>query len=409
MDTLKRIIHQLGIGIFSFFATLLPMPIPVTFAGRGSAGELCSAIGQLKPTRILLVTDKILVQLGIVQKVQDALAAAGVETAVYDGVEPNPTFAQAEDGLARFKSEGCDAVLGIGGGSPIDIAKIVAANATNTKNVRKLAGMFRIRRLPVPLFAIPTTAGTGSETTIVAVASDPITHNKSQFIDPKLVPLMTALDPEIMAGLPAPITAATGMDALTHAIESFLSKSSNAETERYVRMAIPLIFANLPKAYREGSDLGARSAMSMASYYAGIAFTRTSVGYVHAIAHTFGAYYNTPHGLANAITLPHILAFSQPAAEARLARLAEMIGLEGSTDAAKAGVFLGAIRDLMDTLDIPAHLDSLKPGDIPAIASQALAEAWCNYPVPRYMEQAECESILRAIAPASSEAAAAHG
>jgi alcohol dehydrogenase len=174
-------------------------------------------------------------------------------------------------------------------------------------------------------------------------------------------------------------------------------------------MAIPLIFENLPTAYREGSDLGARSAMAMASYYAGIAFTRTSVGYVHAIAHTFSAYYNTPHGLANAITLPHILAFSQPAAEARLARLAEMIGLEGNTDAALAGAFLGAVRDLTGTLDIPAQLDTLKPGDIPAIARQALAEAWCNYPVPRYMEQPECESILRAIAPASTEAAAAHG
>jgi alcohol dehydrogenase len=217
MDSFKRILHQLAVGIFSLFAGLLPIPIPVTFAGRGAAGELCSAIGRQKPKRLLLVTDRILVQLGIVRKIQDTLAAAGVETAVYDGVEPNPTFAQAEAGLAQFKSEGCDAVLGLGGGSPIDTAKIIAANATNAKNVRKLAGMFRIRRQPVPLFAIPTTAGTGSETTIVAVASDPVTHNKSQFIDPKLVPLMTALDPEIMAGMPPPITAATGMDALTPA------------------------------------------------------------------------------------------------------------------------------------------------------------------------------------------------
>lgn len=283
----------------------------------------------------------------------------------------------------------------------MDAAKVIAACGTNSKDPRKLAGMMKIRKRPLPIFALPTTAGTGSEVTIVAVVSDTETHEKKQFIDPKLVPLMTALDPALMAGMPPHVTAATGVDALTHAVESFLSKTSNDQTETYIRMAIPLIFENLPRAFSNGDDLEARGAMAMASYYAGIAFTRTSVGYVHAIAHTFGARYNTPHGLANAITLPHILKFSAPAANERLAALAAMIGIEQGSAEQRADAFRAAVDELLRQLQIPTHLEDLQLKDIPSIAQQALAEGWANYPVPRYMEQAECEDILRAIAPAS--------
>ena len=408
MVTLWRWIHHVYTAVFGFFAGLLTLPVPISFTGRGSALELARTVARSGSRRLLVVTDRILVELGLVERITAPITEAGVEVTVYDGVEPNPTLAQAEAGLALYREQGCEAVLAIGGGSPMDAAKAVAAAATNRKPVRKLAGMFRVRRRPAPLFAVPTTAGTGSEATIVAVVSDPATHNKLQLIDPKLVPMMTALDPEIMAGMPPAVTAATGMDALTHAIESFLSKTSTEETERYVRLAVPLIFEYLPRAFRDGQDLEARSAMALASYYAGVAFTRTSVGYVHAIAHTFGARYDTPHGLANAITLPHILAFSEPAARDRLAALAEMVELPGTGAAEKAGAFLGAISEMLDTLAIPRHLDSLVDSDIASIATQALREAWCNYPVPRYMEQQECESILRAIAPAAAPAAAAH-
>jgi len=405
MDNVWRWLHNLFTAIFGLFAGLLTLPVPVSFTGRGSATELARAVARSGATRLLVVSDRILTELGLVGKITAEIEASGIEITLYDGVEPNPTVAQAEAGLALYREHSCDAVLAIGGGSPIDAAKAIAAAATNKKPVRKLAGMFKVRAAPAPLFAVPTTAGTGSETTIVSVVSDPATHNKLQIIDPKLVPLMTALDPEVMAGMPPPVTAATGMDALTHAVESFLSTTSNAETERYVRMAVPLIFTYLPRAFRDGNDLEARNSMALASFYAGVAFTRTSVGYVHAIAHTFGARYDTPHGLANAITLPHILAFSEPAARDRLALLAEMIDLPGETAAAKAAAFLAAVGDMIDTLEIPRHLDSLRPEDIGSIARQALGEAWCNYPVPRYMEQSECESILRAIAPATTSAA----
>jgi alcohol dehydrogenase len=255
--------------------------------------------------------------------------------------------------------------------------------------------MMKVKRAPMPLFAIPTTAGTGSEVTLAAVVSDTDTHAKKFFADPKLLPLMTALDPSLMTGLPAPITAATGMDALTHAVESFLSRLSNETTEKYAEISVRLVFGNLPVACTDGNDLEARKAMALASYYGGLAFTRTSVGYVHAIAHTFGAYYRTPHGLANAIALPHVLEFSKEAGESRLARLADLIGCEGTSDRDKAEKFIEAVRDLMTKIGIPPTLDALVESDIAPIAKQAVGEAHLNYPVPRYMSQQQCEQLLR--------------
>jgi len=201
-----------------------------------------------------------------------------------------------------------------------------------------------------------------------------------------------------MVGLPPPVTAATGMDALTHAVESYLALTSTPQTERYATAAIKLVFANLPRAYSEGSDVEARKAMAMASYYAGIAFTRTSIGYVHAIAHTLGAYYRTPHGLANAIVLPHVLEFSAVVAGKRVAQMARMLGIDATGDAAGdaalARAFIDAVRDLMSRVGIPATLEALKPNDIAAIAKQAVAEAYMNYPVPRYMTETECGELV---------------
>jgi alcohol dehydrogenase class IV len=277
----------------------------------------------------------------------------------------------------------------------MDAAKVIAAAATNGGEVGKLEGMFKVRRPPLPLFAIPTTAGTGSEGTVAAVVSDPQSHAKKFFVDPKLLPAMAALDPTLMTGLPPHVTAATGMDALTHAVESFIARTAKPQTESWAKTAVRLIFANLPTAYANGEDLAARKAMALASYYAGLAFTRTSVGYVHAIAHTFGAFYRTPHGLANAIALPRVLEFSLEPSAPRLAQLANLLGLEGADETAKARAFVAAVRELMEKVGIPPTLDVLLAEDIPRIAQQAVAEAHLNYPVPRYMSQAECEGLLR--------------
>jgi alcohol dehydrogenase len=391
----KRWMHALYVRISVVMIKLVPDKMPVTFTGPGSSHLLCKSIAQSGMRRTLVVTDAMLVEIGLIGPIVSVLNEAGVECVVFSGVQPDPTFVQIDEGLAQYNNENCDSVLAVGGGSSMDAAKVIAAAAANPGPVRKLEGMMKLKQSPVPLFAIPTTAGTGSEVTLAAVISESDTHAKRFFIDPKLLPRMAALDPNLMVGLPKAITAATGMDALTHAIESYLSKTSTPATEAYAEIAVRLIFRNLPIAYAEGENLDARESMALASYYGGLAFTRTGVGYVHAIAHTFGAYYGTPHGLANAIVLPHILEISTESAVERLAKLGDLVGTGGDTQADQAKRFVAAVRVLMEKVGIEGQLAALREQDVPAIAKQALAEAYMNYPVPRYLEQPECEVLLR--------------
>ena len=332
-------------------------------------------------------------EIGIVEQVTAAVTDAGIDTAVYDGVTPDPTFTQVEEGLAAYRNQRCDGVLAIGGGSPIDAAKVIAAAATNGHNPRKLAGKFRVRKPPAPLFAVPTTAGTGSEVTVAAVISDEDTHLKKFVLDPKILPSMAALDPTLMTGLPAPITAATGMDALTHAIESYISKAANPQTKGYATTSVRLVFEHLRTAVSDPENIDARTGMALASYYGGLAFTRTSVGYVHAIAHNLGAKYGTPHGLANALALPHVLEFSEAAARERLAELGALIDVDGST------AFIAAVRELAADIGIPTTLDTLRPEDIDDLADLALAEAFLDYPVPRYMSKDDCIGVITKLLP----------
>ncbi len=397
MSALKKLIHQSLVPIGGMAARFLPDKIPVTFVSEGAAAELCESIAHSGAARVLVVTDAGLVAAGIVGRITGALDAVGLAYSIYAGVQPDPTFDQVEAGLATYDQDGCDSVLAVGGGSSMDASKVIAAMATNRVPLAKLEGPLKVRKPTAPFYAIPTTAGTGSEVTIAAVLSDPVTHAKKFFIDPKLLPRMTALDPGLMTGLPPQITAATGMDALTHAIESFVARTSKPATEDYAMTSVRLVFAHLPTAHANGAEIESRKAMALASYYGGLAFSRTSVGYVHAIAHTFGAYYGTPHGLANAIALPHVLEFSKESARPQLARLARLIGRTGDSDAALADAFIAAVRELMTQIDIPFQLAALEEADIPAIAKQALSEAHLNYPVPRYMSQQECETLLRQI------------
>ncbi len=399
MDTIKRFFHNVTVAIGRVLARFLPDRMPLTFVGTDSVRELSASVADLEIGKVLIVTDAMLVQLGIVDRVTQLLDDAGVHYAIYAGVEPDPTFDHVEAGLSLLEREACGAVIAVGGGSPMDAAKMIAALATNGRPLSKLEGRLKVKKLPLPLFAIPTTAGTGSEATLAAVISDPSTHAKKFYLDPKLMPSMAALDPGLMTGLPPAVTAATGMDALTHAVESFISRTSTQQTEAYAKIAVRLVFGNLQKAYESGDDLEARKAMALASYYAGVAFTRTSVGYVHAIAHNFGALYRTPHGLANAIALPHVLDFSKYEAQPQLAKLAELIGHSEGTDAEKADRFIESIRALMAGIGIPNTLDALRPEDLGTIAKSACAEVDFNYPVPRYMLRTECAALLRKILP----------
>lgn len=381
-------------------AAIIPMPKPTLFTGADSSLELCQAIAQLGVKKVLIVSDKVIVNIGLLKNIEHCLSEHGVSYVIYDGILPDPTYDQVEKGLDILKAKQCEAILAVGGGSPIDASKAIAARATNNKSLPKMAGLFKLRQAPLPLFAIPTTAGTGSEVTIVSVVSDPINHQKTPIIDPKLVPMMAALDGKLMLGLPAHVTAATGMDALTHAIESYISVNATAETEAYGLAATRLIMENLETAVSDGSNLEARQNMSMASYYAGLAFTKASVGYVHAIAHNFGALYSTPHGLANSIVLPHVLDFSKDEIIERLAELAVVSGLKTGRETKKqlANKFIAKIREMLKAFDIPEQLSDLKAGDIPHIAKLALEEAHMNYPVPKYMNQKTCETLLAKMA-----------
>jgi alcohol dehydrogenase len=283
------------------------------------------------------------------------------------------------------------------------------AIANPNKPLRSLAGYFKGFNNPVRVYAVPTTAGTGSEVTVAAVISDPEKRAKMVVVDTRIVPKMAALDPNLMTGLPPAITAATGIDALTHAVESYVGNWKTPYSDGMALSAVGLIFENLPKAYRDGKDLVAREKMALASTYAGLAFTRANVGYVHAIAHQFGGRYHTPHGLANAIMLPHVLAFSMPAIIGPLAQLAlrAKAAEESDDDDTAAQKFLQAVIDMNDALGIPRHLAALQEADIPLLAKAACLEAETGYPVPRYMSRAECEGLIRQVLPPKGATATA--
>jgi alcohol dehydrogenase class IV len=378
---------------------LLALPRPVLFVGPGSTARLCQLIAGAGSKRTLIVTDAVLVKLGLVEPVRKALEAQGVNVTVFDGILPDPTHDVLDRGLAAVRAQGSDSILAIGGGSSIDAAKIIAAMATTGKSSAKLVGMLKVNKPPLPLYAVPTTAGTGSEVTVAAVVTDPVAHVKSIVLDAKLVPLAAALDPEMMRGMPGPITAATGMDALTHAVEAYLNRWPHAETPMFCVSAVKLIFQNLPRAFSNGADLEAREGMALASLYAGLAFTKAYVGYVHAFSHKIGGVYGVPHGLGNAIVLPYVLDFlkDEPYAEARLAELAVAIGA-GSTSESKSVLaqrFVDRVRELNRTVGIPEKIAPLRAEDVGLIARAAMVEAHRDYPVPKNMSLGEAEALLQ--------------
>lgn len=393
----KTALYRAKMKVLKVTAMILPFPKPTLFTGAGSSLELCDAIAQMGTQRVLIVTDATLVKIGLLDAITERLTAVDVAFHIYDGVEPDPTIEQIERGVEALRRFDGDAILAVGGGSSIDAAKVIAARATNDKPIRKMEGLFKVFRATLPLYAIPTTAGTGSEVTVAAVVSDPRRQAKSAIMDPKLVPSMAALDGSLMTGLPPAITAATGMDALTHAVEAYLSANALPDTDRHALAATGMIMKNLPVVMREGHNVEARQQMAMASFYAALAFTRAGVGYVHAIAHNFGAHYHTPHGLANAIVMPYVLDYSKPDCTPRLARLAEASGLKanGDSDEVLAERFIAHVRALNASFDIPEKLDAIRPQDITAIALAALKEAHSTYAVPRYMDRETCEQLIR--------------
>jgi alcohol dehydrogenase len=394
-------VSRLRIAGLGVALKVMQLPKPVSFVGPHSSLSLCREIAGSGIKRLALITDGPLFKLGVVDPILQALKENGVTVDVFDKIEPDPGYEMIEAGIARLRKFKAQAVLAVGGGSSIDGAKTMVACYANDSHPSELVGMFKVRKMGIPFYAIPTTAGTGSEVTIAAVVSDKAAKQKHAIMDPKLVPLMVALDPTLMTGLPPHITAATGMDALTHAVEAYISTIATTETDQMALSATNTIIRNLPIAYATGSDLVARERMALGSFMAGMAFTRSGVGYVHAIAHQLGGLYHVPHGLANAILLPKVLERSLPEAAERLAELARCAGVASNKldDDAAALRFIAHIRKMNKQMGIPTIVKELKRADFDTIIERALTEAHGTYAVPRYFTEDDCRELLEELLP----------
>lgn len=385
-------------GIFKVAMNVLDWSEPKLIKGAGAVKELPKTVKQLGFNNVLVVTDKGLMGLHLLDSMFEELKNNEISYVVYDGVQPNPTIDNIEEAKNLYLGNGCQAIIAFGGGSPMDCAKACGARiARPNTEIPKMRGQLKVLK-PIPmLFAVPTTAGTGSEATLAAVVSNPKTHEKNAINDPVLRPKYAVLDPELTLGLPPHITSTTGMDALTHAVEAYIGHSNVPNTEEKALKATELIFENLEKAYADGKNIEARENMLIASYYAGIAFTRAYVGYVHAIAHNLGGMYGIPHGLANAVILPYVLDYYGESAHKRLADLADAAGLDcaGKSDAEKANMFIAEIRRMNKDMNIPDKFEQIKEEDISLIADRALKEGNPLYPVPKIMNKAECMAVIR--------------
>lgn len=380
---------------FAVGARLLPWRRPRVYAGPGSLLRAADILRENGLRRPFVVASRRQCADEHFRALQEALDEQDILLSVFSSVEPNPSVETVEKIAAQYRFDRCDCFLVIGGGSPMDAAKAAAARlARPERSLSRLAGLLKVRRRVPPLIAVPTTAGTGSETTIAAVitGSD---HHKYAVSDLCLIPRYAILDPTLSAGLPPHITAETGMDALTHAVEAYLSRFYNTGmTRALAESAVVTIFAHLERAYRDGASLEDRAAMLQASFDAGAAFTRASVGNVHAIAHTLGGLYGTPHGLANAVLLPLVLEDYGAAAYSRLARLAGLVGLPGETKEARAKAFIAEIRAMNARMGIPDHFDTIREEDIPLMSKWASQEANPVYPVPVIYDEARFARVI---------------
>ncbi len=394
----KHIYYRTYQKVMKFSVNFLDWTPPKLLKGAGAIKELPELVKSQGINNILVVTDKGLMGLHLLDSLFEGLEKAGVKYSVFDSVQPNPTIYNVEDALKMYKENNCQGIIAFGGGSPMDCAKVTGARVVKpNQSAPDMRGVLKILKKLPPFFAVPTTAGTGSECTIAAVISNPDTHEKNSIMDPVLRPKYAVLDPELTVGLPPHITSTTGMDALTHAVEAFIGKSNTKQTEDDALIATKLVFENIEDAYNDGKNIKARENMLVASYHAGLAFTRAYVGYVHAIAHNLGGMYNIPHGLANAVILPYVLDYFGESAYSRLAILADVAGVSGQAqgEREKAKNFIAAIRDLNAKMGIPDKFDQIKDEDIQLIAERALMEGNPLYPVPKIMDLEDCKAIIK--------------
>ena len=373
--------------------------MPKYLEGPGTVRRLGAFLKEKGINDVLVVTDCGLMRLGLPNAMLEALTEAGVRYTCFSDLGPNPTSDDVERGFALYRERGCRAVVAFGGGSPMDCAKAICAKIAHpNRTVAQLQGILRVLKPIVPLIAIPTTAGTGSETTLAAVITDSATHRKASINDPFLIPRYAILDPELTVGLPPHITAATGMDALAHAVESYTNQTYNTKLEnRLAKEAVRLIYDNVLRVYRDGGDLEARQNMQRGAFYAGRAFTRGCVGYVHAIGHTLGGLYGVAHGFAMAVLLPHVMRQFGASAHQRLAELADACGMVGENDAQKANAFIRWIEETNAAMGLPDKLDMIRSEDIEQMIDWAKKEATPLYPVPTVWSRRDFRRVIESV------------
>lgn len=380
--------------VFGLGARLLPWRRPETVTGPGSLARIPALLTKCGTRRPLVAASRRQCADPAFQQMLSRLEGY----ALFSDIQPNPPVSAVEAAAALYRREGCDSLVAVGGGSPMDTAKAAAALlARPDRTLSQLAGLLKVRRPIPPFIAVPTTAGTGSETTIAAVVTG-ADHHKYAVSDLCLIPRCAVLDPLLTVSLPPRTTAETGMDALTHAVEAYLSRFyPTRQTDRLAEEAVVTIFRTLEHACAHGDDVDARQALLTASYQAGAAFTRASVGNVHAIAHTLGGLYGVGHGLANAVLLPVVLRDYGPAAYRKLARLAELVGLPGGTDGEKADAFIDAILAMNARLGIPTGFSCIREENLPQMAAWAAKEANPTYPVPVIYDRGRFIRVIRQV------------
>ena len=393
MNIFKRIYCRTFQIAFRTMLPILPYREPQILNNND---EVVNVLKQNKISSILLVTDSVIKNIGLTKPLEEKITNANINLFVFEGVVPNPTTQNVEDALKVYNQNNCQAIIAFGGGSVMDCAKATGAKiAKPNKPLSKMKGVLKVRKKIPLLIAVPTTAGTGNETTLAAVITDSVTRHKYAINDFPLIPKFALLDETLTTGLPKHITSTTGMDALTHAVEAFIGRSTTKLTRKCALESVKLIFENLPQAYNNPTNISARKNMLIASYKAGIAFTRSYVGYVHAIAHSLGGKYNTAHGFANAIILPHVLKKYGKKIHKKLWKLGVFAGLFDKTISYENGakMFIEKIEQLNLSMNIATKINDLQIDDIPTLAQTAAHEANPLYPVPVIYDAKQLEQI----------------
>lgn len=362
---------------------MLRYGLPEVLAGRGSLSELPAKLKNDGVNKPMIVAGKTVSKNGILDGLLSSLENYGVEYIIFDGAAPNPTIDNVEDAVTMYNDNNCDCIIAVGGGSSMDCAKITAARlARPNKSVEDLKGTLKVRKKTPLLYTAPTTAGTGSETTIAAVVVNKETQHKYAVMDPVLLPHMAVLDPELTVSMPKSVTAATGMDALTHAVEAYINLYGQKVAYDYAKDAVKLVFENIKDAYEDGTNIEARENMLKASWLAGAAFTRNCVGYVHAIGHPLSGMYNLPHGQVMGSLLPVVLRAYGPIVYPKLAELGSLVGIAGKNDEMVAKKFIKTIETMNEEMGLPKKFHMIEYEHIGKMADFAIKESNMTYPTP---------------------------